>query len=414
MGWGFDHITTTTIFPVWTPLQTALSPGDFIPRLAASAPTLGNTAEKGAQGEGLDAAMETNLSNDSWEVDYTEPGTGFPEIDPKAEPCVQTEVDTFAGYFGPVIFSLVFVVGLGGNSLVLAILGLSRRSWRFADHYLFQLALADLLLVMTLPFQAVRFTQGWRFGRFLCKLIGGLSTMNMYTSILLLTYISTERYLVMVHAIPPNFFLKVAHIYLTSAFLWGVGLAFSIVDLHFLTTTYVSQAGKVICQLGFEVQEADSWRLGLQLFFFLLGFCLPVLAMIFCYGRIFTRLCHAGLLSKHLPLLLLVVIWILFIACWGPYHCFVLVDTFQRLGHLQRDCGWEKVLDFGLLITRSLGLAHCCLNPLVYAFGAVKFQREFSRLFCRRNRGRCHLGSQECSQATDQSAIHSMDYSVMM
>ncbi|XP_025028164.1 C-X-C chemokine receptor type 3-2-like [Python bivittatus] len=344
-------------------------------------------------------------------------GTGYPDIDPNTAPCVQTEVNAFARYFGPVIFSLVFVVGLVGNSLVLVILGQSRRSWRFADHYLFQLAVADFLLGLTLPFRAVQFTQGWNFGEFFCKLVGGLSTMTTYTSIFLLTYISAERYFVMVRAMPPNFFLKVSHIYVTSAFFWGIGLAFSIVDLHFRTAAYVSQAKAVVCHLGFEAQEAGAWKLGLQLFFFFLGFWLPILVMIYCYGRIFTKLHHAGLLSRRLPLRLLVAIWILFVVCWGPFHCFILMDSLQRVGHLQRDCRQEKLLDFGVLISRSLGLAHCCLNPLVYTFGGVRFQRELCRLFCyshRRSSGRHHSGSQDCSQAAEQSAIQNMDYSIMM
>lgn len=338
----------------------------------------------------------------------------LPEINPNAQPCLPTEVSAFAHYFAPVFFSLVFVVGLLGNSSVLAILGQSHRSWRFADHYLFQLAVADFLLVLTLPFQAAHFIHGWTFGEFLCKLTEGLSTMNVITSILLLTYLSIERYFVVVRGTPPRFFAKRSHIYLTSAFFWGIGIAFAAVDLHFRTVTYVPEAMTLVCQLGFEVQDANSWKLGLQVIFFLLGFWWPVQAMVYCYSQIFTKLHQAGLLSKHLPLRLLLVIWITFIACWCPFHGLMLVDIFQRLGHLKRHCEWEKVLDSGLLITRSLALAHCCLNPLVYAFGGVKFRREFSRIFCRRTRARRRLGSENVSQVTDRSTIHGLDYSIMM
>uniref|UniRef100_A0A670ZY95 G-protein coupled receptors family 1 profile domain-containing protein n=1 Tax=Pseudonaja textilis TaxID=8673 RepID=A0A670ZY95_PSETE len=313
--------------------------------------------------------------------------------------------EAFAHYFGPLVFSLVFVFGLVGNSSVLAILGRSYRSWHFADHYLFQLAVADLLLVLTFPLQAAQFVHGWTFGEFLCKLTGGLSTMNVCTSILLLTYLSIERYFVVVKGAAPTFFSKLPHVYLTSAFFWGIGIAFSAVDFHFQTVTYISEAMTLVCQLDLEVQDANSWKLGLQLSFFVLGFWGPVLTMIYCYVCILTKLHRNGLLHIHLPLHLLVVIWITFIICWAPFHCLILVDIFQRLGHLKRHCGWEKVLDLGLVISKCLALTHCCLNPLVYALGGAGFRREFSRIFCRGRRTRQRLESEEFSQGEDFSTV---------
>ncbi|XP_013924142.1 PREDICTED: C-X-C chemokine receptor type 4-B-like [Thamnophis sirtalis] len=336
-------------------------------------------------------------------------------LNPNAQPCLPTEARAFARYFGPVLFSLVFVVGLVGNSSVLTILGRRRRSWRFADHYLFQLAVADLLLVLTLPFRAAQMVHGWSFGESLCKLTEGLTTMNVYTSILLLTYLSIERYFVVAKGAAPTFFVKLSHIYLTSAFFWAVGIAFSTVDLRFRTVTYVWEAMSLVCQLDLEVQDAESWKLGLQLFFFLLGFWWPVLAMVYCYLRIFIKLHQAGLLRKHLPLSLLVIIWVSFIACWAPFHSLMLVDLSQRLGYLRRHCGWEKVLDYGLLISKCLALTHCCLNPLVYALGGAKFRRELSRIFRGSRQTRPHRSvSEDFSQMTDCRALRDVDYSVMI
>ncbi|XP_070805892.1 C-X-C chemokine receptor type 3-2-like [Pituophis catenifer annectens] len=357
--------------------------------------------------------MELNQSANYEDEEYYEVGT-VPVLNPNAEPCLPTEARTFARYFGPLLFSVVFVVGLVGNSSVLTILGRRHRSWRFADHYLFQLAVADLLLVLTIPFQAAQFVHGWTFGEFLCKLTEGLSTMNVYTSILLLTYLSIERYFVVVKGEPLTFFLKLSHIYLTSAFFWSIGIAFFAVAFRFQKVTYASETMTLVCQLDLEVQDADSWKLGLQLFFFLLGFWWPILAMISCYIWICTKLHQAELLCKHLPLRLLLMIWITFIACWAPFHSLMLVDLFQRQGHLKRHCGWEKVLDFGLVISKCLALTHCCLNPLVYALGGVKFEREFSRIFCRRGRTRRRSGNEEFSQEANFSSVHGMDYSVMM
>ncbi|XP_062996434.1 C-X-C chemokine receptor type 3-2-like [Elgaria multicarinata webbii] len=359
--------------------------------------------------------MSTTLS---WSFDYDldEFPTGYPDLDPNAIPCTQDEVGAFTRYFGPAVFYVSFLVGLVGNGLVLAVLCRHRCPWLFADCYLFQLAVADLVLVFTLPFQATQASQGWIFGEFLCKLVGALSTMNSYSTIFLLACLSVERYLVIVHGILLHHRWKLSHIYQASALLWGICLGLSVVELHFRTVAYFPQTKAVTCHLGFDAQDAESWRLGLRLVSFLLGFLLPLLVMAVCYCRIFAKLHRAQLLCKYSTVQLLLVILGLFVLCWGPYYGFLLVDSLERLGHLARDCAREKVLDFGLLFSESLGLVHCCLNPLVYAFVGVKFRRELSQLFhswngCKRQRQ--DISGHEFSQATEHSIV-GMDYSIIV
>ncbi|KAJ7303972.1 hypothetical protein JRQ81_011487 [Phrynocephalus forsythii] len=329
--------------------------------------------------------------------------TGYPDIDPNAMPCTQSEIGAFARYFGPAVFSVGFVAGLLGNGLVLAVLGGHRCPWFFADYLLFQLAVADLLLVFTLPFWATQFAQNWVFGEFLCKFVGALSTMNSYSTIFLLTTFSVERYLAIMHAVQVHRCLKLFHLCLACVLLWGVSVALSAVELHFRTVSYIPQAGAVICHRDFRPKEAESWRLGLRLISFMFGFLLPLLGMAFCYCRILARLHQGGLSCKATPLCLVLVITLLFLLCWGPFHGFLLVDSLQRLGHLARDCAREKALDLGLLFSQSLGLLHSCLNPLAYALVGVKFRREVSRIF--HNWIRCKLRRQSLnvpqhSQAT--------------
>nr|XP_020668182.1 C-X-C chemokine receptor type 3-2-like [Pogona vitticeps] len=359
------------------------------------------------------------MSDPFWLEDYSYPEfpTGYPEIDPKTMPCTQSEMSPFARHFGPAVFSVGFVVGLLGNGLVLAVLSSQRCPWFFADYLLFQLAVADLLLAFTLPFWATQFAQNWVFGEFLCKLAGALSTMNSYSTVFLLAAFSVERYLVIIRAVQVHRCLKPLHICLASILLWGVCVGLSAVELHFRTVSYVSQAGAVICHQHFHPQEAESWRLALRLISFMFGFLLPLLVMTFCYCRILIRLHQAGISCKNTPLFLLLVMLLLFLLCWGPFHGFLLVDSLQRLGHLARDCAREKTLDLGLLFTQSLGLLHSCLNPLAYAFVGVKFRRELSRLFhnwavCKRCQQ--HFSVPEYSQATEHSNVQGVDYSVMM
>lgn len=345
--------------------------------------------------------------------------TGYDEIDPNTSPCVEGEAGKFTRIFSPVVLSVVFVMGLVGNGLVVTVLGRRRCPWLLADCYLFQLALADLLLVMSLPFWAAQFTRGWIFREGLCKLFGALTSMNSYSTVFLLACISVERYLAIVHGVQLYHRWKLLHTYLASAVLWGVSLGLSAVELHFRTVSFNSQAGQFVCHLGFEAQEADSWRLGLRLTSFFLGFLLPVLVMSFCYIRISVQLRNARLFGKVPALRSLMVILVLFVLSWGPFHIFLFMDSLQRQGHFGRSCAWVKALDYGLLFTQTLGLIHCCLNPLVYAFAGVKFRREIARLRHRRDGGegfQPSISNWEYSPPTDHTAARGIDYdySVMM
>ncbi|XP_060113730.1 C-X-C chemokine receptor type 3-2-like [Heteronotia binoei] len=350
---------------------------------------------------------------------YQEYSADYDDIDPKTAPCVQSEVSNFTRIFSPVVLSVVFVAGLLGNGLVVAVLGRRPCPWLLADCFLFQLAVADLLLVTTLPFWAAQFTQGWLFREGLCKLLGALMSMNSYSTAFLLACLSVERYLAIVRGIQLYHRWKLLHAYWASAVLWGICLGLSAVELHFRMVSFIPQAGQFICHLGFEAQEAESWRLGLRLTSFILGFLLPVLVMLFCYGRILVRLSHARLFGKVPALCFLLVILVLFVLSWAPFHVFLLLDSLYRQGHFKQNCAWGKALDYGLLFTQTLGLIHCCLNPLVYAFMGVKFRREVSRLWHRQDRsGGCRpsISNWEYSQPTDQTAARDIeyDYSVMM
>ncbi|KAJ6656610.1 hypothetical protein lerEdw1_003497 [Lerista edwardsae] len=98
----------------------------------------------------------------------------------------------------PVLYMLVFVLGLSGNGLVLvAVWRGPRAKRRAADAYIGHLALADLAFVVTLPlwaaYTALRFH--WPFGAALCKLSSYLVLLNMFASAFCLGGLSVERYL---------------------------------------------------------------------------------------------------------------------------------------------------------------------------------------------------------------------------
>lgn len=95
------------------------------------------------------------------------------------------------------LYSLFFLLGLAGNLLALWVFLCVHSKKNSVRVFLINIALADLLLVVCLPFRVLYHSQGnrWDLGPTMCHTVGNLFYMNMYISITLLGLISVDRYL---------------------------------------------------------------------------------------------------------------------------------------------------------------------------------------------------------------------------
>ncbi|XP_015682158.1 ovarian cancer G-protein coupled receptor 1 isoform X2 [Protobothrops mucrosquamatus] len=101
----------------------------------------------------------------------------------------------------PVIYILVFVVGLPANCLSLYYAYLQVKVKNELGIYLCNLTIADLLYIFSLPFwlQYVLQHDNWTYNELLCKICGILLYENIYISVGFLCCISIDRYLAVVH-----------------------------------------------------------------------------------------------------------------------------------------------------------------------------------------------------------------------
>lgn len=68
--------------------------------------------------------------------------------------------------------------------------------------YIFNLALADFLVLATLPFQGTDvLLDFWPFGLSLCKIVVSIDYYNMFTSVFTLTVMSVDRYIAVCHPV---------------------------------------------------------------------------------------------------------------------------------------------------------------------------------------------------------------------
>uniref|UniRef100_A0A4X1VXE8 C-C motif chemokine receptor 6 n=2 Tax=Sus scrofa TaxID=9823 RepID=A0A4X1VXE8_PIG len=256
-----------------------------------------------------------------------------------------------------------------------------KKAKSMTDVYLLNMAVADILFVLTLPFWAVHHATGeWIFSNAMCKLARGIYAVNFNCGMLLLTCISLDRYIAIVQA-TKSFRLRsrtLAHHKAICLAVWTMSILISSSTFTF-NQKYKLQ-GSDVCEPRYHsVAEPLRWKLlvlGLQLLF---GFFIPLVFMIFCYMFIVKTLVQAQNSKRHKAIRVILAVVLVFLACQIP-HNMVLLVTAVNLGRTDRSCGSERALGYARNITEVLAFLHCCLNPVLYAFIGQKFRSYFLKI----------------------------------
>ncbi|XP_076151521.1 atypical chemokine receptor 4 [Alosa pseudoharengus] len=337
--------------------------------------------------------------SDNYSVDYDDYHTV----------CEKDDVRSFGGVFLPVVYSLSLVVGVAGNAMVVAVYAYHKRLRTMTDAFVVHLAVADLLLLFTLPFWAVDAVRGWQVGPELCKMVSALYTINFTCSMLLLACISVDRYLAITPVGRDRGMGRVfKHNYSSRVCLlcWAVAFMLGVPDLVF-STVIVTVSGRKACLAVYSNEMAPVARASLEVAEVLLGFLLPLTVMLFCYSRV---LCTMGGLPlerrsrKWKVIRVLLAVVGVFVVTQLPYNVVKLVRAMDTAYALVTDCGMSKALDRTAQITESLALTHCCLNPVLYAFIGSSFRQRVLKLAkgfgerSRRRRRRRRRGSGETEE----------------
>ncbi|KAG7256108.1 hypothetical protein CRUP_000240 [Coryphaenoides rupestris] len=134
----------------------------------------------------------TNVTMDSMTllVERVPNGTVLPPPD------VPTSHDDLAATFAiGTILSLMCLVGVSGNIYTLVVMCHSMRTSASMYIYIINLAMADLLYLLTIPFVVcTHFLTEWYFGDVGCRMLISSDFLTMHASIFTLTIMSTERY----------------------------------------------------------------------------------------------------------------------------------------------------------------------------------------------------------------------------
>ncbi|XP_048201691.1 C-X-C chemokine receptor type 1 [Perognathus longimembris pacificus] len=308
--------------------------------------------------------------------DYYENFTGQPTTEYDYSPCTKDPM-IINRHIVVVIYSLVFLISLLGNSLVILVILYSRVSRSVTDVYLLNLAIADLLFALTLPIWAVAREKGWIFGTPLCKVLSLLKEVNFYSGILLLACISMDRYLAIVHA-TRTLTQKRHLVKFICLGIWGLSFILSL-PFFIFRETYNLRNSSLHC---YEVlgNNTAKWRMVLRILPHTFGFLLPLLVMLFCYGFTVHTLFKTHTGQKHRAMRVIFAVVLVFLLCWLPYNLVLLTDTLMRTHVIEETCERRDDIDRALDVTEILGFLHSCLNPIIYAFIGQNFRNGFLKI----------------------------------
>ncbi|XP_012494519.1 PREDICTED: atypical chemokine receptor 2 [Propithecus coquereli] len=286
--------------------------------------------------------------------------------------CRKDAVLSFGKVFLPVFYSLIFVLGLGGNLLLLVILLRYVPRRRMAEVYLLNLAVSNLLFVVTLPFWGISVAWHWVFGSFLCKMVSTLYTINFYSGIFFISCMSLDKYLEIVHAQPYHRLRTRAKSLLLAAIVWATALAVSIPDMV-LVQTHENPKGVWNCYADFG-GHGTIWKFFLRFQQNLLGFLLPLLALIFFHSRIGCVLVRLRPPGQGRALRIATALVVAFFVLWFPYNLTLFLHSLLDL-QVFGNCEVSQHLDYALQVTESVAFLHCCFTPILYAFSSRRFRR---------------------------------------
>lgn len=190
----------------------------------------------------------------------------------------------------PLIFFLVFVFGVVGNTLVIAVLILNKRgkSGSTTNILILNLSVADLaFLLFCVPFQATIYSlPQWIFGSLLCKFVHYFVTVTMLVSIFTLAAMSIDRYIAVVHhaRISPGFRSRRNAMW-GMGVVWALSLSVAAPVAHHQTyvTGYYEAPNSTFCWNLWEDQAQKQIYTAAIL---VLGYLLPLILISCCYVQV--------------------------------------------------------------------------------------------------------------------------------
>lgn len=286
----------------------------------------------------------------------------------------------------PSFYTLVCVISVPINLCAVVAFALRICPKKPAVIYMLNLACADLLFAMLLPFKITYHFLGnnWIFGPIMCRVVTAAFYWNMYCSVLLIGCISVDRFLAVVYPINSLAWRTQQNAVRACVAMWILSLAGSVPLVVSDQTFDLKQLDITTCHD--VLSDSVIWHY--KIYFITLCcalFFLPLLVTVVSYSLVIWSLNHVPLkLPGHSrrrarAVVMALSVLVMFILCFMPTNCLLLTHYLQFNKDLKKSQDAPDGSYAAYLVFMCLGSLSCLLDPLVYYFGSSQCQRQLSK-----------------------------------
>ncbi|XP_023250577.1 galanin receptor type 1-like [Seriola lalandi dorsalis] len=288
------------------------------------------------------------------------------------------------------IFGLIFILGVLGNTMVITVLARSKpgQPRSTTNIFILNLSVADLsYLLFCVPFQStIYMLPTWVLGAFICKFIHYFFTVSMLVSIFTLSAMSVDRYVAIVHARRSSSIRVGKHAMLGVVLIWILSLVMAAPVAHYQSIVE-REDNNTFC---WEVWP-DHQRKVYVMCTFVLGYLLPLTLISVCYAKVLNHL-HKKLrniskkseLSKKKTAQTVLVVVVVFCLSWLPHHIVHLWVEFGSFPLNQASFVFR-------MVAHCLAYSNSSVNPVIYAFLSENFRNSYKQVFWCRAPSECPL-----------------------
>ncbi|KAH8233572.1 neuropeptide CCHamide-1 receptor [Drosophila bipectinata] len=314
-------------------------------------------------------------------------------------------------YIVPILFALIFVVGVLGNGTLIVVFLSVRQMRNVPNTYILSLALADLLVIVTtVPLASTIYTvESWPWGGFLCSLSEFMKDVSIGVSVFTLTALSGDRYFAIVDP------LRKFHAHgggrratrMTLAIAVSIWLLAILCGMPALLGSYIKQLiineKSIIYCYPYPEGWGENYAKTMVLLHFLVYYAIPLVIIAVFYILIALHLMYSASVpgeiqgavrqvrARRKVAVTVLAFVVIFGICFLPYHVFFLWFYFWPTAQEDYNAFWHVLR----IVAYCMSFANSCANPVALYFVSGAFRKHFNRyLFCRGASGRRKKRSQ--------------------